>query len=112
MIESKFLEVIDDSTWIPVIAFKVLPQNRFETDLMMRSGYGYSAPDYIFLMKVYGENPEVNHDVYGWPRGTRTMPLAHQYLYDNWDSIKSGEQILVNKMIEEKEKPSVKREPT
>ena len=75
VIESKFLEVIDDSTWIPVIAFKVLPQNRFETDLMMRSGYGYSAPDYIFLMKVYGENPEVNHDVYGWPRGTRTMPL-------------------------------------
>jgi hypothetical protein len=111
IMDYKFLEITDSMTWIPVIAFKIKTRTSFECRLMGLSGYGHIPDEYIFLMKIYGERPEVNHDVYGWEGSARTMPVAHQYLYDHWDEIKSGEMIAVEKIIEKtEEKPPVKGE--
>jgi hypothetical protein len=81
MIEEKFLEIRDEGTHIPALAFVLSPADDKEKYIMQRAGYGDTVAqhaDYVFLMKLDGA--ECRNDPYDWDSVARTMRTAHSAL--------------------------------
>ena len=36
---------------------------------------------------------QATNDPYGWPGGTRTMPVAHKWILENFDRLDDGQVI-------------------
>lgn len=81
MIEEKFIEIRDEGTTIPALAFRLSGDDEASRGMMARAGYGKTAEDqarYVILMKLDGL--DAHHDPFHW--GTRTMKYAHLALTD------------------------------
>lgn len=107
---TKTFEIRDASTFIPVLAVKMVPGCESDRYLLGRSGFG-TDPDrqaeYILVVKIDGGDGKSNCDPYGWAGGARTMRVAHAYIQKNWDALESG--AVVDVEFIQGEKPNEKR---
>ncbi len=87
MIDSKFFEVRDEGTFIPVVCqkFDMHKFNGKDKYLFRRAGWqtliSYSR---IYDMKTYT-------DIYNVDCVGRTDRIAYQFIHENWDTLKSGD---------------------
>lgn len=111
VIAVKLLEVRDSMTCIGAFAFR-------PTDTMIwPSGIAANAQQVVerYLLRRCGWAPgpgagiifgnlndgKACSDVYDWPSHNRTMQVAHQYVLDNFSTIKSGDVIDVEFILRE-----------
>ena len=100
--ELKLFEIRDSGTFIPMFAFKFADMTEQEIYLAGRSGYGEECPLIVFGSL---QNPEETHfDPILWNLG-RTRQVAHEYIRDNWNTLKSGEVIDVEWILGERDIP-------
>ena len=101
---TKTFEIRDASTFIPALAVKLDPGNDKDRYLLLRAGYG-TPGDYIFLAMIDGGNGRSSSDPYDWPGGARTMRVAHQYIAEHFDDLKSGDVVCVEFILGERTEP-------
>lgn len=105
MINFKILEIRDEGTFIPAIAFQLGSTNEAERYLCARAGFGKdneSHQAYIFLTDLNCKKG-INYNAFDW--GDRTYHVAHLHIKQNWEEIKSGDVIDVQYLLgETKEK--------
>lgn len=97
-IETKFFEIRDAATFIPVMATmlsKGRGRNEAEKYLLGMSGYGGDC-----LLLTHLQTNETHNDIYDWI-GARTMSNAHQYIEKHWYTIESGTVIDVEFILDE-----------
>lgn len=100
MIAAKVFEVRDRGTFIPVLAVETVDWNDFLSQqawLMRRAAYTH----HILLTHLTSRKTEYDPDVWD----NRTMKTAHQYIIENWGSLKGGEVIDVRFILKEVDKP-------
>jgi hypothetical protein len=101
----KLFEIRDRLTLIPAFAFRAQPtefgeQIESELFLLAKAGYGLTgSSECVVVGKLIGE--ECQYDCYSWKGGARTMPVAHNYIQKNFDTLKSGEVIDVEFILGE-----------
>lgn len=117
MLETKIFEVRDSCTFIPVIAIKLDAETPEERGLLRCAGFGPGAAPFILLSRLEGgelkydpydhhaepEAPKWNPDQY--QKLTRTMKVAHQYIYQNFDELQPGQVIDVQYILGETDRP-------
>lgn len=102
MIETKAFEIRDRATLIPVIATRLQSADEQENWLMRRAGFsGYDAHVILCRMDCPDCNRSATYDPHGWGGGARTLPVAHQYIWSNWDDLSSGSVIDVEFILNE-----------
>jgi hypothetical protein len=103
--ETKMFEVIDRDTVIPVIATRLNPANEKERYLLSKAGYGKNPAtqkQYVILCKA--DEPSQSSAVsWSWMNQGRTMADAHCHILANWDTLKTGDIIDIEIILEEKE---------
>lgn len=116
--EVKLFEVRDRATFISCFGILMMPTpvrvgklevkstpleidaHNAEGFLLRRSGYGFDYPLVLFgRLDGFGE---VKCDPYQWGRVARTIPQAHLYVQNNWESLRSGDVIDVEYILGEK----------
>lgn len=112
--EIKLFEVRDRATTIPMMAVALMHRNEAEAFLLRRSGYateqiGTELPEgyerYVILVKLDGV--EAQYDPYSWPGRTRTIPVAHKFIIENWSQLTSGNVVDVEFLLGERPRPKV-----
>lgn len=101
---AKTFEIRDKGTFIPVMAVKLKPDCEQDRYLLARAGYGRSAEqqaEYVTLWRIDGGLGKCTSDHYEWGGDTRTMPTAHEYIINNFDTLQSGEVIDVEFILGE-----------
>jgi len=104
---SKTFEIRDRMTFIPVLAVQLGPGGEADRYLLARSGYGCGPAEqaeYVLLVQINGGHGAAMSDPNEW--GGRTMPVAHQYIKENFDSLASGAVVDVEFILGEKTLPS------
>ena len=100
--ELKLFEIRDAGTFIPMYAFKFIHMTEQEVYLARRSGYEEEGSLIAFGSL---QNPEETHyDPICWSYG-RTRQVAHEYIRDNWNILKSGDVIDVEWILGERDTP-------
>ena len=97
----KFLEIRDKATCIPVIAIKMLADTEIQHKYLWRCGYPLDGSG-IVLMKL--EDQKATSDPCEW--GGRTMPIAHEYILKNFNTLKDGDVIDVRIYLGEAKTPA------
>lgn len=100
MMETKVLELRDRSTFIPLIAMKMVSTVTPEHNLLRAAGYGM----HDCIMIFHASGGEARCDPYEW--GDRTYKTAHAFIETHWDLINSGDVIDVEHILGET--PTVK----
>jgi len=101
---TKTLAIVDEGTFIPVMATKMTPANSAEHRLLDRAGYGspYNLVRLEDLRKGYG-----TYNAFDWGE-SRTWHLAHLYIIKNFDNLVSGDHVDVMEIINSDEKLKAK----
>lgn len=124
--EAKLFEVRDRATFMPVIAIALTvrefdpmiltekdveeERRRKDAEMFLLRRVGYSRErlhedcdsPYILLTRLDGGTP-AEYDEYAW--GNRTWHYAHHYINENWTTLKSGDVIDVEYILNESNKP-------
>lgn len=102
--ETKTFELRDRGTFIPVVAINCNLANEADhylnpSDyyLLRRAGYSTGFRCILFGRLEGGSNFE--YDPFDW--GDRTFQVAHNYITAHWDSLRSGEVIDVEFILNE-----------
>lgn len=96
---TKFFEIRDSGTCLPLMVTKLLPINSDE-DWLIKRGVG-SSPYPIYLV-TYLARCISQIDVYNWGEvGARTVKLAHQYIESNFEMLTTGSVIDIQVLIGE-----------
>lgn len=105
--ETKAFEVRDRGTFIPVLATRMLwtasrgsEAGEAEHYLLRRSGFGVPASVMLCRMTANGCARDASYDAYSWDCA-RTMRVAHHYIVDSWETLRSGEVIDVEFILGE-----------
>ena len=104
----KLFEVRDEGTFIPAIAIKINePANDAERFLMRRCGFPIPNDQQTEFSILFGrmQGGMFSADVYEW--AGRTMPVAHKYIEDNWDSLTTGDVVCVETILGLRETPKI-----
>lgn len=84
---SKFVAVMDRGTRLPLIAFKVSPDNMKECVMFQTHGFGINPHEHTFFYSI--NSGTCSYDPY--KMGDRyTLTPACVYIRDHWDEIESG----------------------
>jgi len=94
--EIKQFEIRDQATFIPALAIRF---SGFDGYLFRRAGFGESVCTILIKLSTL----ELNFDPFGWKvvQG-RTMHLAHLFIKENWDELKSEDVVDVEFILGEK----------
>lgn len=114
MMETKAFEIRDKGTFIPVITIQLRDASAFfkeerearEHYLMRRAGFNLTEEPFAVLlvrMDADGSARQASCDPYSW--GGRTFPVAHKYIEENWNDLKSGDVVDVEFILGESSKP-------
>lgn len=119
--KAKVLELRDDGTFIPLLCVDMNPDAelmtgpaetermlaRFEAQhyLLRRCGYPCDARPNIAITRLGCHSDPCSNDPYSW--GGRTMPVAHNYIIENWDKLKDGDVVDVEFILGETTAPKV-----
>lgn len=104
----KLLEVRDEGTFVPVICVDMNPtlepgQFSAQRYLLRRVGYPCDGQPNILLTRLSADGSPAWNDPYGW--GGRTMPVAHNYIIENWHKLKDGDVVDVQFILGETTEP-------
>lgn len=96
------LEIRDEGTHIPALAIRMKADNTLQNYYIHgRCGY-HDDGSGIVVMKLGDQQASV--DPYSW--GGRTMPAAHNFIYDNFDSLNDGDVVDVRVILGETTEPA------
>lgn len=105
--EIRLFEIRDRATFIPAMAIRLGgKETPREIKLLASAGFGAEAAsheDYILLLHLDGGTGQFTSDRYEW--NSRTMQIAHEYLYEHWDDLQSGEVVDVQHILGETAEP-------
>lgn len=107
---AKTFEVRDSGTFIPVLAVQLSPGNEADRYLLGRAGYGTQPTDqseYILLCRIDGGSGHCTSDCFSWGGAGRTMTVAHEYISENFEQLKSGDVVDVQFIIGETSEPKM-----
>ena len=102
--ETKTFEVRDSMTFIPVLATRVADGNNAKDSYLMRRA-GFRNEAALFVTRL--TDNETQFDKNAWANGTRTLPVAHEFIRENWHDLKSGQVIDVEFILGLSEEPKV-----
>lgn len=106
--ETKCIEIRDHGTCIPALAIKMIGSNEIERGFFSRCGYPLNNPlhpgDWPAVVLMELNKQQATSDPYEW--GGRTYPVAHNYIYENFDSIPEGSVVDVRVILGEAETPA------
>ena len=100
-VKTKFLEIRDRGTCIPVMAQELKPTTFKEIEIFRRYGWGEGAG--IILTRL--DNVEATNDPYQW-NCFRTMRTAHNYINSNFDTIPNYSVVDVRVILGETTEPA------
>src|SRR3954464_115333 len=104
---TKLLEIRDVGTTIPALAMQLDADNPREAAILERAGYGKPFTSYVLLIRLAGEEVEVQHDPYQWSRRGRTMREAHTFISAHFDEVRNGAVIDVQYILGERPVPKL-----
>lgn len=99
--ETKFLEIRDRGTCIPVMAQKLTATTFKEMQILHRYGWGAQAG--IVLTRL--DTVQATNDPYQW-NCIRTMFTAHDYINSNFDTIPNYSVVDVRVILGETTEPA------
>jgi len=97
---TKYLELRDRGTFIPVMVTKPEPANAAERYLLGRAGYR-PPENYVLFTELSGL--QTHHDPHKW--AGRTFFAAHRWLVDHFDEVENGAVIDVEFILGETSVP-------
>lgn len=99
---TKILEIRDRMTLLYFLCVSLEPEDEWTRRILSHSGYGFQPEiqrRYIVVCSLRGGvNGRAHDDPYEW--GDRTYKTAHLYIATNWDTLKTGDVVDVEKIIE------------
>jgi hypothetical protein len=97
-VETKFFEVRDEGTCIPVIVtrFVVEHMDGRPLRLVRRGGWGTEQVGYYLTVL---SDCRTAYDPYQWAHG-RTLGRAHMHIKEHWDNLHNGEMIDVCEIVD------------
>ena len=104
--DTKVFEIRDRSTYVAVIAIKMVPGSDADEGyerrryMLRRCGYDFAYPQ-IMLLRIDGG--KCSHDPYHWD--DRTMHTAHKFIAEHFDGLKDGQVIDVEYILGETDLP-------
>ena len=99
---TKTLEIRDEGTHIPCLAIRMVADNEIAAYYIHeRTGHPRDGSS-IVLMRL--NDMKATNDPYEWPR-TRTMPNAHYWIIENFDSLSDGDVVDVRYILGETTEP-------
>lgn len=101
-IETKLFELRDVATFIPIIASRMRADTLGEAWLLRRAGYSETLAPLVLLTRLDGGGL-AEYDPHAW--GGRTYPVAHLYIAERWDELRSGDLIDVRALLGETDAP-------
>lgn len=124
---AKALEIRDCGTFIPALAVDMNPSVTLTTSqaeaervvdtfdaqhyLLRRCGYPCDGRPNVIVTRLDG-NGQATNDPYGWPGGSRTFPVAHEYIIEHWAELKDGDVVDVQFILGETDKPKLSEKVT
>lgn len=104
--KTKFFEVRDSGTCIPVLAIKMIAEasDPVEKQYLWRGGYPPQHPYAVIMMDL--NDQKASSDPYDWPADS-TMAWAHHYIYDHFDDLTSGQVVDVRTLKDPKIAPAI-----
>jgi hypothetical protein len=108
--ETKFFEVRDRATFMPMLAIRLQidPGSSNDEWLLLRAGY---APDdigngrFVLFVMLAGGNGSAICDPYDWGSHSHTLTPAHEYIASHWDELISGQVIDAEFIRSERDEP-------
>lgn len=97
----KCFELVDRSTFIPVIAIAVIPENEKQNYLCHRVGFNIKHNVGIIMMRLSDQRATSNPKIWG----DRTHQTAHKYIIEKWDELEDGDVIDVEFILNETKEP-------
>ena len=98
--KSKFLEIRDAATRIPVLAMKMQGETPIETAYFEICGWDDMGEDNVILLKISGI-PELIFDPSYFKDIDRTIFNAHTYIQKNFDKLNNGDVVDVQFILGE-----------
>jgi len=96
---TKFLEIRDRMTMIPALGIEI---SRRDGPLAHRAGFG----DTPCILLINLSRIAVEYDPYGWDqRIGRTMQAAHLHISEAWATLKNGDVVDVEFLLQETATP-------
>ena len=96
--QQKLLEIRDTGTFIPVLVTKITGGDGY---LARRAGF---MGEHYLVTKL--NTLETGYNIFNsWNGASRTMPVAHRHIENNWDTLKTGDVIDVEFLLGETEVP-------
>ena len=120
--QTKILEIRDEGTYFAVLAVNMNPgpmtpepdsAENLEQYLadhqarryhLRRVGYPCDGRPNIGITHLSANGKPFWNDPYGW--GGRTYPVAHNYIIENWQTLRDGDVIDVRYILHEVDKPA------
>lgn len=104
--ETKALELRDSGTFIPILCVNMNPTKPAERYLLRRCGYPCDGQPNIIVTRLEGCGQATN-DPYAWKNNSRTFPVAHNWIIENWDHLSDGDVVDVEFILGETTHPKV-----
>lgn len=95
----KILEIRDRMTFIPAMATLVEPENEDQRSLLSAAGFSIDENQSNYVILTSLEKIHSEYSPYAW--GGRTMPNAHQFIINKFDTLKDGDVIDVEFILGE-----------
>lgn len=99
MIQTKFFELRDKGTCVPVFAILMAPTGDKAADaLLRRAGYSLTSTPLVLFGSMMGDR-KAEYDPFNW--GDRTFSTGHHWAAEHFDQMKSGDVIDVEFILGE-----------
>lgn len=102
--ETKLFELRDRATFIPLLCVKPGAGGGAPFEAKMAWRFGYRDSRAVIVTHMSAPSRGCHVDPYDW--GDRTFQVAHCYVEEHWDTLKSGDLIDVEFILGEKPTPS------
>lgn len=98
--EIKLLEIRDRDTFVPALAIRLGGRDERERWLLAQAGWGKTVEtqrSYVLLYPMMGGSTgKISSDKFAWDN--RTLRLAHHLIEGNFDGLKSGDVVDVERI--------------
>ena len=100
---TKVFEVRDSMTFIPVIATSTFMPPDEEAYLIGRAGFNLYGSPFVLVTRLTDQETAASPSA--WRSGTRTMPVAHEYIAKHFHELETGAVIDVEYILGERDSP-------
>lgn len=104
--KTKILEIRDCATFIPAIAVEMTAADDIERYYLGRAGYADHGRKFIMLTNLNGGR-QATSDPFDWAGPARTWHVAHRYIEEHWEELKTGDVVCVETIVGERQTPKI-----